>query len=217
MDHAVYQPLKTIWDYMHMDMTLTPADCIVGFGCYNDDIAFRATQLYHQGYAPKILFTGGLGRNTIDLWTQPEAERFAQIAMENGVPEKDIIIENQSTNTAENILFTRRLLSDLGMDPKRLIGVHKPFMERRLYAAWKNYWPDMEILITSPLLSLEEYLTRSVAQGLSQKAVIDVIVGDFQRMDVYAKRGYQIAQDIPEEAWAAFHHLVAMGYTGELV
>ena len=56
-----------------------------------------------------------------------------------------------------------------------------------------------------------------MAQGLSEKTVIDVIVGDFQRMDVYAKKGYQIPQDIPDQAWSAFHQLVALGHTSELV
>ena len=51
---------------MHQEPT--KADCIVGFGNFNTDIARRAAELYHQGYAPKILFTGGLGRNTKSLF-----------------------------------------------------------------------------------------------------------------------------------------------------
>ena len=209
--------LMVIWDYMHLNMPLAPCDCIVGFGCYNDDIPLRCAQLYHQGYAPKVLFTGGLGRNTADLWTESEAERFGRIALQAGVPEDDLILENKSTNSAENILFTRDKLAEVGLNPKRLLGVHKPFMERRVYAAWQVYWPEMELLVTSPQLTLEEYLHNSVAQGLSEKTVIDVMVGDFQRMDVYAKRGYQIPQEIPKKAWDAFHALVAMGHTSELV
>ena len=209
--------LMVIWDYMHLNMPLAPCDCIVGFGCYNDDIPLRCAQLYHQSYAPKVLFTGGLGRNTADLWTESEAERFGRIALQAGVPEDALILENKSTNSAENILFTRDKLAEVGLTPTRLIGVHKPFMERRLYAAWQVYWPEMDILITSPQLTLEEYIRNSMAQGLSEKTVIDVIVGDFQRMDVYAKRGYQIPQEIPASAWDAFHALVAMGHTSELV
>ena len=209
--------LMVIWDYMHLNMPLAPCDCIVGFGCYNDDIPLRCAQLYHQGYAPKVLFTGGLGRNTADLWTESEAERFGRIAQQAGVPEHDLILENKSTNSAENILFTRDKLAEIGLTPKRLLGVHKPIMERRVYAAWQVYWPEMELLVPSPQLTLEEYLHNSVAQGLSEKTVIDVMVGDFQRMDVYAKRGYQIPQEIPKEAWDAFHALVAMGHTSELV
>lgn len=217
MNAVVYENLKVIWDYMRLNMTVEPGDCIVGFGCYNDDIALRCAQLYRDGYAPRVLFTGGLGRNTLGLWTQTEAERFAAIAMEAGVPREDIIIENRSTNSSENILFTHAELEEAGLDAGRLICVHKPFMERRLYAAMQVYWPEAKAIYTSPQLTLEEYIRNSVAQGLSEKTVIDVMVGDFQRMDVYAKKGYQIPQDIPAQAWEAFHALVSLGYTGELV
>ena len=61
------QPLQVIWDYLGMHQEPQKADCIVGFGNFNDNIARRAAQLYHQGYADRILFTGGLGRNTRGL------------------------------------------------------------------------------------------------------------------------------------------------------
>lgn len=217
MKPEVYKPLSVIWDYMHMNMEPEPADCIVGFGNYNDDIALRAAELYHQGFAPKILFTGGLGRNTIDLWTQTEAERFAQIAQSAGVPACDIIIEAKASNTAENILFTRDKLNEFGITVKKILGVHKPFMERRIYAAWKVYWPEMDFIITSPQQSIEEYLEASVKQGLTEEKVIDVLVGDFQRIDVYAKKGYQIPQEIPEAVKEAFREMVSFGYTSELI
>ena len=217
MKPEVYKPLKVIWDYMHMNMEPEKADCIVGFGNYNDDIALRAAELYHQGLAPKILFTGGLGRNTIDLWTQTEAERFAEIAQKAGVPASDIIIEAKASNTAENILFTKEKLKELGITVNKILGVHKPFMERRIYAAWKVYWPEMDFVITSPQQTIEEYLEASVKQGLTEEKVIDVLVGDFQRIDVYAKKGYQIPQEIPEYVYEAFHEMVAFGYTSELI
>lgn len=215
MDQLTRRHVQTLWDYMHMDMTLEPSDLIVGFGCYNEDIALRAAQLYHDGYANRILFTGGLGRNTKQMWTEPEADRFARVAINAGVPPQDILIENQSTNTAENILFTRKMVQDLPI--RRIIGIHKPFMERRLFAAMGVYWPEMDCIITSPQVSIEEYVHLSEAQGLDEKRVIEVLVGDFQRIDAYAKRGYQLPQHIPEQVWQAFDALVSMGYTHDLV
>ena len=60
------------------------------------------------------------------------------------------------------------------------------------------------------------YLERAKQQGMTENASISVVVGDFQRMDLYAKLGYQIPQEIPEEAWNAYHKLVAMGYDKQL-
>ena len=210
------EPLQVIWDYLCLSESLQKADYIVGFGNFNTDIARRAAELYHAGFAPKVLFTGGLGRNTEGLLPEPEAVRFAKVAMECGVPQEDIILEPNSTNTKENILFTRETLESLGLARGRILGVHQPFMERRIKAAMGVYWPDPVFQVTSPQVTIPEYLERAKQQGVTPNAAVSVIVGDFQRMDLYAKLGYQLPQHIPEEAWAAFHTLVDMGYDKQL-
>lgn len=208
--------LQILWDYLGLHMKPEKADCIVGFGNFNDNIARRAAELYHLGYAPKVLFTGGLGRNTLGILPEPEAVRFARTAMECGVPEADIIIEDKSTNTAENILFTHEMLKNLGVPHGHILAVHQPFMERRINAALGVYWPEVKVTTASPCVTIPQYLLDSVAQGITEQAAIEVIVGDFQRIDLYAQKGYQLPQQIPEEAWTAFHKLVELGYGGQL-
>ena len=209
-------PLQVIWDYLGLHQQPGKADVIVGFGNFNDNIARRAAELYHQGLAPKILFTGGLGRNTLGLLPETEAARFARVAMECGVPEQDIIREDKSTNTAENILFTKQLLEALEVPHGHILGVHQPFMERRITAAMGVYWPELRFSVTSPQVTIPQYLEDAKKQGITENASISVIVGDFQRMELYAQKGWQLPQEIPEEAWAAFHRLVAMGYDKQL-
>ena len=51
---------------------------------------------------------------------------------------------------------------------------------------------------------------------MTREGSISVIVGDFQRMDLYARLGYQLPQEIPEQAWEAFRQLVDMGYDKQL-
>ena len=210
------EPLQIIWDYLGMHQEPTKTDCIVGFGNFNTDIARRAAELYHQGYAPKILFTGGLGRNTKSLFPEPEAVKFARVAMECGVPEEDIILEDKSTNTKENIDFMREIFEKQGIPHDHVLGVHQPFMERRICAALGVYWPELNFSVTSPQVTIPEYLRRAAEQGMTENASVSVIVGDFQRMDLYAKLGYQVPQEIPEEAWEAYHKLVAMGFDKQL-
>lgn len=210
------EPLGVIWNYLGLHREPEKADCIVGFGNFNDNIARRAAELYRQGFANWVLFTGGLGRNTLGVLPEPEAVRFARVAMEEGVPEEAILLEDKSTNTAENILFTRALLRERGLPHGKLLGVHQPFMERRIKAAFGVYWPEAELIVTSPRVTIPQYLEDSVRQGITEQAAIEVIVGDFQRIDLYAKKGYQLPQEIPEEAWQAFHRLVELGYGGQL-
>lgn len=209
--------IHILWDYLCLHQTPKKSDCIVGFGCYNEDVARRAAQLYHQGLAPLILFTGGLGRNTSSMWTESEASRFARIAMAEGVPEKDILTEEKSTNSAENLIFSRRILAEQGLTHPRIIGVQKPYMERRLFAAFPVYWPEAEVTVTSWQQTYEQYLTGLSRWGRTEEDTIHMIVGDFQRISAYADLGYQIRQPIPAEAAQAFQLLVALGYTKQLI
>ena len=210
------QPLQILWDYLGMHQVPEKANCIVGFGNFNINIARRAAQLYLEGFAPKILFTGGLGRNTEGLLPEPEAVRFAKVAMDCGVPQRDILIEDKSTNTQENIDFTKALLQAKGLPHDRILGVHQPFMERRICAAMGVYWPEQRFTVTSPQVTIPEYLEDAKKQGITENAAVSVIVGDFQRIDLYAQKGYQLPQYIPPEAWEAFRQLVAMGYNKQL-
>ena len=217
MEQIVREHVIRIWDYMHMGQLPEQVDCIVGFGCYDEDIPVRCAELYRQGYAPVVVFSGGLGRNTTGLFTETEAERFARIAETHGVPREQIVLEDRSSNSAENLLFTPRVLEQQGITAKKIIAVHKPYMERRLLAAMGVYWPGVSAVITSPRVTLEEHLAHAASVGMSEKRVLDTIVGDLQRMRVYAQKGYQIPQEIPEEVWGAFVNLCQMGYTGQLV
>ena len=208
--------VQILWDFMHMGMEPERADVIVGFGCYDEDIPRRCAELYHAGYAPYVCFSGGLGRNTSNLWSKSEAERFAAIAIAEGVPESRIILENRSTNSAENLLFTPKVLAEAGVKAEKILAVHKPYMEKRLWAAMQIYWPDIHAVYTSPQVTIAEHIAHAEKIGMTTRGVIETIVGDVQRMELYAKKGYQVPVEIPAEVRTAFDALVAQGYTGQL-
>ncbi len=210
------QALHILWDYLCLHQAPEKADLILGFGCYDSQVARRAAQLYQAGYAPRILFTGGLGRNTNGLFSRSEAEVFAQVAMDCGVPREAILLETRSTNTKENIQFTRQLLQERNIPHSRILGVHKPYMERRIQAAMGVYWPEQVFSVTSAQVTLEEAITLALAQGMTKKDTISTIVGDFQRIELYAQKGYQLPQYIPPVCWDAYRLLVELGYDAQL-
>ena len=75
------------------------------------------------------------------MWTESEADLFARLAIEKGVPKEAILIENRSTNTGENIQLVRQLLQAKSLDPQSFIVVQKPYMERRSLATFEMNWP----------------------------------------------------------------------------
>jgi len=80
------------------------------FGDVSDRF-IEAEKLYHQGFIKKVVMTGGSG----DLLHQEdkEADFIKGELIASGVNTNDIIIENNSRNTFENAVFTKRVLDSL--------------------------------------------------------------------------------------------------------
>ena len=217
MDQQTYALAQTLWNYHLMKHQIAAADAILVLCSHDERVAERAAQLFHEGWAPLVIFSGGQGSITRTLWNEPEAERFAGIAVNLGVPGENILTETQSTNTGENIEFTKRLLAERGLDLQRFIVVQKPYMERRAFATFRKLWPDKEVVVTSPQVTFREYVDQYTNRALSPADVVGIMVGDLQRIRVYPDRGWQIAQEIPDEVWGAFEELVRAGYDKYLV
>jgi uncharacterized SAM-binding protein YcdF (DUF218 family) len=217
VDRRIRQLAETLWNYHQLGHELAPSDVILVLCSHDTAVAERGAELYLNGYAPLLIFSGGLGGITKHLWTEPEADQFAAIAVAKGVPANRIFIENRSTNTGENIQFTRSLLAARGLNPERFIVVQKPYMERRSFATFRKLWPEKQVAVTSPRVSFDEYLARYSNAALSADDVVSIMVGDLQRVKVYPEKGFQIAQEIPPEVWSAYEDLVAAGYDRHLI
>src|SRR5690606_14470686 len=125
---------------------------------------------------------------------------FREHALALGVPDEAIIVEPRARNTGENIAFSRALLNDRGIHPDSVMLISKPYMERRAYTTCRKQWPEPEVVCASESLSLREY-----AQAIGDDHfVIDMLVGDLQRVIDYPKRGFAIPQHVPEPEYAAF-------------
>ncbi|HEX8889244.1 MAG TPA: hypothetical protein VF779_08700, partial [Pyrinomonadaceae bacterium] len=110
-----------------------------------------------------------------------------------------------------------RLLAEKQIDPQKFILVQKPYMERRSYATFRKLWPEKDLIVTSPRVTFDEYLRKYSNQELSKSDAISIMVGDLQRIKLYAERGFQIYQEIPEDVWAAYEELVKAGYNKYLI
>ena len=202
-----------LWDYHQMHQVLEKADCILALGSHDLRVAERAAELYLEEWAPLIIFSGGLGNFTKQMWTETEAEQFAAIAIRMGVPEEAILIENKSSNTGENILFTQELLVKKKLNPQSFIVVQKPYMERRSYATFKQQWPGKKLVVTSPQICFDAYPTEQIPL----ERVINIMVGDLQRIKFYPEKGFQVPQEIPVDVWQAYEQLLASGFDKHLM
>jgi len=204
---------RKIWDYHHLNHTLEKTDIILALGSNDLRVAEYAAELYLQGWAPLLVLSGNAGALTRERFNRPEAELFAEIALRKGVPEGAMLIEAESTNSGENVVFSRRLLESKGINPDSLILVQKPYMERRAFATFMNFWPGKRVIAASPPIPFSEYPTEDLPRDL----VINIMVGDLQRIRIYPGRGFQIEQEIPDDVWQAFGKLIELGYDKHLI
>lgn len=224
IDREILNWAKILWDYHHVHHALKKADIIICFTSLDLSVPVYVAKLFQQGLAPVVLFSGNEAKsaavsdkNNIQRtdWGMPEADKFADEAIKHGVPKKKILIENKSSNSGENVVFTYNLLKDKAVVSKKIILVQKPTMERRAYATFKKLWPeqDYELVVNSPPHTFEEYVEKVV----DADTIINIMVGDVQRIALYPDKGFQIFQEIPKAVRQAYNKLVERGYAKHLI
>lgn len=210
---SIKQELKVLWDFMSLDTKIEKSDLIIGCGCANIKIPIKCAELYKKGYAKKILFAGGYGKITKDTFKITEAEMFKNIAIEEGVPEEKIILENKSTNTGDNFRYSLKIIQKNKIEANKIIIVHNHLSERRTYSAAKAIIKNAQIYITSPETNFDYWISslKSYDEEKARKN-ISVVVGDVQRLIIFPQFGWQIKQEVPEKVKIAYQKLKKLGF-----
>jgi len=92
--------------------------------------------LYKQGYAKKIIFTGGFGEKNNIRSAFAESEVARNFALKNGVDDQDILLEKISRNTLENLLQAQKIMQRY--DLQTAIIVSDPLHIARALRVAKN-------------------------------------------------------------------------------
>lgn len=111
-----------------------PADAaiVLGAAVWTTDVSpvFRerinhAINLYQKGRVQKLIFTGGQGNPN----EPTEAAAARDYALQSGVPASDILMENKSHNTFENIKNAKKLADTHGI--RKVLIVSDPLHMKR--------------------------------------------------------------------------------------
>lgn len=131
----------SIWRYASVDEK-QPADTaiVLGAGTAGGEISpvFRerihhGIWLYQNGYVDALIFTGGIG----DGNERSDAWAAGQYAIEQGVPEADILLEEKSTITQENIANAKKIMDEKGY--RTAIIVSDPLHMKRAMLMARDY------------------------------------------------------------------------------
>jgi uncharacterized SAM-binding protein YcdF (DUF218 family) len=103
------------------------------------DRVTHTLQLYRLGIIKKILISGGSG--SLTERRAQEADEIAEALKLMGVPDQDLIIENESRNTHESAVAIKKMLKD-SMSSSECLLITSAFHMRRSRACFtKIDWP----------------------------------------------------------------------------
>jgi hypothetical protein len=177
------------------------ADAVIGFGMFDVALASFCGELYAAGRARKIIFTGGIGAGTADLG-MPEADAWQRqlAATHPRIPASDVVIENRSTNTAENIAFTAQVLrrlgapSSFGEGVKQLLVVASPSRLRRVALTLQLMQPALTVTRCLPPCNFDRECALYESKGIDYAGHL---LGELDRIVDYAERGWIAREPLP--------------------
>lgn len=202
------------------------ADIVLVFGNSIPYTAELAAKLYNDGLCKKILFSGGVGHSTSilrenaklkyliqNIENKSEAVILAEIAKQYGnISVEDILIEEESSNSGENAIFSLELLEKQNISYNNVILIQDPLLQLRSFATLQHYLlgRKMNILSFSPFVPYldEDFRFNNYNEicGLwTLERYIELIIGEIPRLrddkQGYGPcgKGYIAHIDIPEE------------------
>lgn len=207
--------VETLWDYNRLDDDVRPVSVGIGLGSHDLSVATYTADLYHKGIFPLIVFTGANAPTTKARFPRGEAVHYREHAIGRGVPDSAILVEPKATNTGDNIDFTRNLLQENGLldDIRSVMLISRPYQQRRSWAICRKRWPGVDVLCSSAPVPLDDYI-QTIGDA---DRVINMLVGDTQRLWVYPAKGWAAEVPVPQEVRQAYARLVDAGYTSRLL
>ena len=204
LTEACREDAARLYEFLSEHPAAEPSDLLLVLGCHDLRVAEHAAKLWLAGTAPLMICSGGYGKMTEGVFSLPEGELFARRCRELGVPDETILVEDRAANTGENFSRSRALVSGLSSG----VAVCKPYMAKRALAAGKRQWPELRWSVSVPPLPFSAYAPDD--EALIPE--IELMVGDFQRLKLYAERGFQAPTPIPDALWAPWRRLAEAGF-----
>jgi uncharacterized SAM-binding protein YcdF (DUF218 family) len=132
--------IRQITNYIFVPAEAQKADLAFIFGTRQYQGAVNvAYDLYQKDLVSKILVSGGINR----LSSENEALVIFQKLIALGVNECDIVVEDKSTNTLENVLLSKDVIEEnIGLkNIQKIIAVVKNYHSRRALMTFKKHFP----------------------------------------------------------------------------
>ncbi len=130
---------ERITQFLDLDAEPNHANLAFVFGARFLEPAYIAADLFGHGVVNYVILTGGNNRAT----GANEANTHLKVLVREGIPRNQIIIENESTNTLENLIFALpKIAACIHLESvKAVVAVAKWYHCRRAIMTLKRYLP----------------------------------------------------------------------------
>jgi len=190
--------LNKLYQYIAMKQKLGKANLILGLGSFDLRVAHHCAQLYVNGYADHLLFSGGVGNGSGNL-NEPEAMAYKKIVLANypEIAENKILTEPNSTNTGENIELTINELQKHNLYDKlqTVILVTSPVRQRRAHLTFTKHLPNIMLFSSPPKSDYNKDFKYYKNHGQDLDALIK---DEMMKINKYPDLGYISETKIPE-------------------
>jgi uncharacterized SAM-binding protein YcdF (DUF218 family) len=204
-------PEHHIYHFLNKKDAQQKADVIIGFGHFDRNIPKRCCDLYLQGMGRKIIYSGGVGAGSADF-KNAEAIEFLNYTKVHfpQIPADEIIIEDRSTNTGENIRFSMTKMRELSpgfnfeSGIRSAILVATPARQLRVYLTVKMYLENIRLINLPPETTLEENIALFDQKN---ESFAKQLTGELDRLMIYPAQGLCEKIEIPGSVLKAYQQI----------
>jgi uncharacterized SAM-binding protein YcdF (DUF218 family) len=165
---------------------MTPKDRV--YFTRGADRAVHTLQLYKLGIIRKVIISGGSGR--LDGKGVREADDLAEFLKLAGIPEGDLIIENESKNTHESALLVSDILAKLD-GSKECLLVTSAYHIRRSMACFRKVGIQADAFATEPIAEERKYTPDAlVVPQLEAMGIWQILLKEWVGFAAYWLAGY---------------------------
>ena len=163
-----------------------PSDIIFIFGAYTGNWQ-PAASLYVKEFSERVIATGGYGEHD-ELTSAPQSHRIREELMRFGVPESAILVEEQSTNTLENVQFGLSTLMDASVKVSSILFYCSSHHSGRCWRTLARWAPSAFLSCSTYDWCFDEATIRSSDWYLAPDSR-NRVYGEFMRIQAYAAKG----------------------------
>lgn len=149
---------------------LKKSDIILIAGGSRAELAEEAFRLFKDGFADYILVSGGKNKKLTRHET--ECDFLCDILIQKGVPEEQLIRENQASNTAENAIFSKQKCEEHNMIINSAILVCKAYHSRRCKMTYQIHMDDTIDFCVSPIIDERNISSENWFEDDSKKKLV---------------------------------------------